>query len=70
MESVNNLLETASNSIWGTTSSTPDAKKGQYYPPTHVHADEPLSGVQGAGTATDPDDGGNAYGMFLTLWLE
>ncbi|KAK4861041.1 hypothetical protein LT330_003957 [Penicillium expansum] len=49
METVNKYVNAASTVIWGENSS----------PQAQQHGEEPLSGVQGQGSATDPYDGGN-----------
>lgn len=48
MDAVNRALDSASHAIWGET-----------HPQHQQHGEEPLSGVQGRGTATDPYDAGN-----------
>ncbi|RAK99471.1 uncharacterized protein BO80DRAFT_456495 [Aspergillus ibericus CBS 121593] len=55
METLNNTFTNASNSLWGEVhpTQTPDN------PLAAQHGDEPLSGIQGKGTATDPYDAGN-----------
>ncbi|OQE94447.1 hypothetical protein PENNAL_c0004G06198 [Penicillium nalgiovense] len=49
METVNRYVSAASNVIWGENGS----------PHAQQHGEEPVSGVQGKGQATDPYDGGN-----------
>lgn len=49
MDTVHKVVDAASKAIWGETT---DQQKGQ-------QAEEPVSGAQGKGTATDPYDGGN-----------
>ncbi|CAG8903899.1 unnamed protein product [Penicillium egyptiacum] len=49
METVNRYINAASNVIWGENGS----------PHAQQHGEEPVSGVQGKGQATDPYDGGN-----------
>ncbi|KZN88208.1 hypothetical protein EN45_067790 [Penicillium chrysogenum] len=49
METVNRYVSAASNVIWGENGS----------PQAQQHGEEPISGVQGKGQATDPYDGGN-----------
>ena len=68
METINNTFTNASNSLWSEVhpTQTPDN------PYASQHGDEPLSGIQGKGTATDPYDAGNRDGklpvsFFLTL---
>ncbi|OJJ81427.1 uncharacterized protein ASPGLDRAFT_28246 [Aspergillus glaucus CBS 516.65] len=48
METINRALDSASHAIWGET-----------HPQHQQHGEEPLSGVQGQGKATDPYDAGN-----------
>ncbi|ODM18056.1 hypothetical protein SI65_06844 [Aspergillus cristatus] len=48
METINRALDSASHVIWGET-----------HPQHQQHGEEPLSGVQGQGKATDPYDAGN-----------
>ncbi|GKZ34669.1 hypothetical protein AbraIFM66950_004983 [Aspergillus brasiliensis] len=56
MDTVNRTFNNASNALWSELhpSQTPDS---QYS--SQQHGDEPLSGIQGRGTATDPYDAGN-----------
>lgn len=54
METVNKYVNAASTVIWGENSS----------PQAQQHGEEPLSGVQGQGSATDPYDGGNRDGKY------
>ncbi|KAJ5508667.1 hypothetical protein N7527_010810 [Penicillium freii] len=49
METVNKYVNAASTVIWGDNNS----------PQTQQHGEEPISGVQGRGRATDPYDAGN-----------
>ncbi|OQE32416.1 hypothetical protein PENFLA_c001G04194 [Penicillium flavigenum] len=49
METVNRYVSAASHVIWGENGS----------PHAQQHGEEPISGVQGKGQATDPYDGGN-----------
>ncbi|KAJ6119631.1 hypothetical protein N7523_003911 [Penicillium sp. IBT 18751x] len=51
MEAVNKVITTASHAIWGDN----DAQSQQ----AQQSHDEPISGVQGKGSATDPYDAGN-----------
>lgn len=53
METVSRVINTASNAIWG---------EGSQQQTTGQEHDEPISGVQGAGAATDPYDAGNREG--------
>lgn len=53
MDTVNRALDSASHAIWGET-----------HPEHQQHGEEPLSGVQGQGSATDPYDAGNRDGEF------
>lgn len=55
METISKALSAASTALWpqSTTSTT------QPQP----HGEEPLSGIQGQGTATDPYDAGNRLGL-------
>ena len=52
METVNKYVTAASTVIWGENDS----------PQSQQHGEEPMSGVQGEGRATDPYDGGNRDG--------
>jgi hypothetical protein len=56
METVNKVINTASNAIWGEN----DAQSQQ----AQQSHDEPISGVQGKGFANDPFDAGNRDGKF------
>ncbi|KAJ5617063.1 hypothetical protein N7537_002177 [Penicillium hordei] len=49
METVNKYVNAASTAIWGESNS----------PQAQQHGEEPISGVQGKGRATDPYDAGN-----------
>lgn len=51
METINRALDSASHAIWGET-----------HQQHQQHGEEPLSGVQGQGQATDPYDAGNRDG--------
>ncbi|GLB11632.1 hypothetical protein AtubIFM57258_008502 [Aspergillus tubingensis] len=55
METINRTFNNASNALWNEVhpNQTPDSQLNQQ------HGDEPLSGIQGRGTATDPYDAGN-----------
>ncbi|PYH73110.1 uncharacterized protein BO88DRAFT_332224 [Aspergillus vadensis CBS 113365] len=55
METINRTFNNASNALWNEIhpNQTPDGQLNQQ------HGDEPLSGIQGKGTATDPYDAGN-----------
>lgn len=55
MEAVNKVINTASNAIWGETSTQAQDTASQEH-------DEPISGVQGKGDASDPYDAGNRDG--------
>lgn len=57
METVNRYVSAASNVIWGENGS----------PHAQQHGEEPVSGVQGKGQATDPYDGGNRDGKYLSI---
>jgi hypothetical protein len=57
METVNRYVSAASNVIWGENGS----------PQAQQHGEEPISGVQGKGQATDPYDGGNRDGKYLRI---
>jgi hypothetical protein len=59
METVNKYVHAASNAIWGQ-DGTPNATQT-----TQQHGEEPLSGVQGSGDATDPYDAGNRDGKCI-----
>lgn len=63
MEAVNKVITTASHAIWGDN----DAQSQQ----AQQSHDEPISGVQGKGSANDPYDAGNRDGMsiFNTIHL-
>ncbi|KAJ5587416.1 Solid-state culture expressed protein (Aos23) [Penicillium hispanicum] len=52
MDAVNKVVNAASTALWGENSTRPE----QSYEP---HGEEPISGVQGKGAATDPYDAGN-----------
>lgn len=54
METVNKYVNAASTVIWGDDNS----------PQAQQHGEEPISGVQGRGRATDPYDAGNRDGMY------
>lgn len=54
METVNKYVNAASTVIWG----------GDNSPQAQQHGEEPISGVQGRGRATDPYDAGNRDGMY------
>lgn len=54
METVNKYVNAASTVIWGESDS----------PRAQQHGEEPISGVQGQGLATDPYDGGNRDGKY------
>jgi hypothetical protein len=54
IESVDKVVNAGKRAIWG-----PDNKTDK------PHGDEPISGVTGKGTATDPYDAGNRDGTFL-----
>jgi hypothetical protein len=58
METVNKYVHAASNAIWGEDGT---ANATQI---TQQHGEEPLSGVQGTGNATDPYDAGNRDGKY------
>ncbi|KAJ9203976.1 hypothetical protein DTO166G4_7033 [Paecilomyces variotii] len=55
METVNRAIDTASQAIWGENSSQSQLQQQQQ----QQHGSEPLSGVSGKGTVTDPYDAGN-----------
>ncbi|KAL4821238.1 hypothetical protein BDW67DRAFT_150286 [Aspergillus spinulosporus] len=62
METITHAVQSASNALWNEV----DALRGgqqtqteQRIPQQQQHGDEPLSGIQGKGTATDPYDAGN-----------
>lgn len=54
METVNKYVNAASTMIWGEDNS----------PQAQQHGEEPISGVQGRGRATDPYDAGNRDGTY------
>ncbi|RMJ26202.1 hypothetical protein PHISP_02945 [Aspergillus sp. HF37] len=49
METVNKVIDSASSALWRPSNTEQQAQ----------HGDEPLAGIQGQGTATDPYDAGN-----------
>ncbi|RJE20969.1 hypothetical protein PHISCL_06705 [Aspergillus sclerotialis] len=53
METVNKIFESASTALW------PPSQPQNEHQDIEQHGEEPLSGVQGQGTATDPYDAGN-----------
>lgn len=61
METIHRTFNNASNALWNEVhpNQTPDSQLNQQ------HGDEPLSGIQGRGTATDPYDAGNRDGKNL-----
>lgn len=69
MAAVNNVINTASHSIWDDT----DVQSQK----TEQSHDEPISGVQGKGTANDPYEAGNRDGKSIldscsverTIWF-
>ena len=63
MEAANKILESASTVLWG-----PSQPQNEHQD-VEQHGEEPLSGVQGQGTATDPYDAGNKDSMppFLSV---
>lgn len=56
MESVNKVISTASHAIWGDNDAQSQQAQSQQAQQSH---DEPISGVQGKGFASDPFDAGN-----------
>ncbi|KAL4735334.1 hypothetical protein BDV11DRAFT_196200 [Aspergillus similis] len=62
METITHAVQSASNALWNEV----DALRGgqqtqteQRVPQQQQHGDEPMSGIQGKGTVTDPYDAGN-----------
>lgn len=55
MEAVNKIINTASNAIWGESNTNTENTADQEH-------NEPISGVQGRGDASDPYDAGNREG--------
>lgn len=55
MEAVNKVINTASNAIWGESDPQMQNTAAQEH-------SEPISGVQGKGSASDPYDAGNRDG--------
>lgn len=53
MQTVNQVIDSASKAIWGDKISQQQQEQ---------HGSEPVSGVTGKGTATDPYDAGNREG--------
>lgn len=53
METINKVVGAAGRAIWGAGESNQQQKQ---------HGEEPLSGVTGKGTGTDPYDAGNRDG--------
>lgn len=61
METVNKYVNAASTVIWGDNNSLQ----------AQQHGEEPISGVQGRGRATDPYDAGNRDGMYnLNMFIQ
>jgi len=59
---VQNASTAASNAIWGTgEQQQPQSERTEQIVAAR-HGEEPLSGIQGRGTATDPYDAGNKAG--------
>lgn len=54
METVNKVVDAGYKAIWGDNDGT-----------NKPHGDEPVSGITGTGTATDPYDAGNRDGMLV-----
>lgn len=61
METVNRALGAVSRYIWGAGGSKQQREQ---------HGEEPLSGVTGKGTGTDPYDAGNRDGMLCPFVLD
>lgn len=61
MESVNKVISTASHAIWGDNDAQSQQAQSQQAQQSH---EEPISGVQGKGFASDPFDAGNRDGKF------
>lgn len=57
METVNKIFESTSTALW------PPSQPQNEHQDIEQHGEEPLSGVQGQGTATDPYDAGNRDSM-------
>ncbi|KAL4968888.1 uncharacterized protein BDV14DRAFT_132258 [Aspergillus stella-maris] len=58
METVQNAAQTASNAVWNGVD-TLLGNNQQTEQRVNQHGDEPMSGIQGKGTVTDPYDAGN-----------
>lgn len=66
METVKKVIDSASSTVWGVSSTEQQQQHQQQQQQQQEevqHGDEPLSGIQGQGTATDPYDAGNREGM-------
>jgi hypothetical protein len=59
---VQNASTAASNAIWG--EQQPQSQRTEQIVAAR-HGEEPLSGVQGKGTAADPYDAGNKDGEYI-----
>ncbi|KAL4973152.1 hypothetical protein BDW66DRAFT_108988 [Aspergillus desertorum] len=62
METITQAVQSASNALWNEVDALrggQQTKTEQRVPQQQQHGEEPLSGVQGKGTATDPYDAGN-----------
>lgn len=55
MDTLNKIVESASYVLWGPANPNPENEQQEI----EQHGEEPLAGVQGKGTATDPYDAGN-----------
>lgn len=58
MDAVNRVVNAASTVLWG--EDIPES-------PAISHGEEPISGVQGKGSANDPYDAGNREGKLMSL---
>ncbi|KAI9370801.1 hypothetical protein BJX61DRAFT_514077 [Aspergillus egyptiacus] len=59
MESITHAVQNASNAIWSEVDAIRGHQTQQADQGAQQHGEEPISGVQGKGTATDPYDAGN-----------
>lgn len=65
MDTINQYVSAASTALWGENAESKNENV--------AHGDEPISGVQGKGMASDPYDAGNrdgkSYKLAITLLL-
>ncbi|KAL4988537.1 hypothetical protein BDW68DRAFT_187167 [Aspergillus falconensis] len=62
METITQAVQSASNALWNEVDALRGGQQGQTeqrVPQQQQHGDEPMSGIQGKGTVTDPYDAGN-----------